>query len=167
MGNGINNNTPSSYQQNLPAPEPPECSILSYKMVCLLQTYLINFYLLSLRIFVTKAGAGTKDASVAPNAITPWWKNLLLPRMSACCARSAIPASAPPSAFTARRPSCLVSSKQNRSSLELKGQCFEFSPNMGRLSELSVLCFLQKTCFLLSLHLIQCTLEIKRLFFLS
>ncbi|XP_047590813.1 four and a half LIM domains protein 5 isoform X2 [Lutra lutra] len=60
------------------------------------------------RIFVTKADTGMKHASTVPNAITLWWKSLLLPRMSACCAQSAILTSAPASASTARRPSCLV-----------------------------------------------------------
>lgn len=65
------------------------------------------------RIFVTKAVTGMKDASIVPNAITPWWKNLLLPRMSACCAQNAILMSAPPSASTARGPSCQVPAKWN------------------------------------------------------
>nr|KAF6505171.1 four and a half LIM domains 5 [Rousettus aegyptiacus] len=65
------------------------------------------------RIFVTKAGTGTRDASTVPNVITLWWKSLLLPRMSACYALSAILMSAPPSASTARRPSCLVPAKWN------------------------------------------------------
>lgn len=65
------------------------------------------------RIFVTKAGTGMKDASSAPNAITHWWKSLLLPRMSACYAQSAILTSAPLSASIARGPSCLVPAKWN------------------------------------------------------
>lgn len=79
-------------------------------MAGFVETHLINFYSPSPRIFVTKAGTGMKDASTVPNAITLWWRSLLLPRMSACSARSAIPMSAPPSASTARRPSCLVRS---------------------------------------------------------
>lgn len=74
----------------------------------LLQTHLINFYLLSQRIFVINTGTGMKDASSAPNAITLWWKSLLLPRMTACCAQSVILMSAPLSASNAKGPSCLV-----------------------------------------------------------
>lgn len=108
MGNSISNNFPSSYQHNVLA---AESQFYLLKWPVLLQAHLINFYSLSRRIFITKAGTGIKDASIAPNAINLWWKSLLLPSMNACCALSAILMSAPPSASTARRPSCLVRSQ--------------------------------------------------------
>lgn len=126
--------------------------------------HLINSYLLSWRIFVTKADTGMKDASIAPNAITLWWKSLLLPRMSACCAQSATLTSAPPSASTARRPSCRVRS-QGSSGLSLNEAAALWTTPKHRKSIVAKKALLlRKTSILCSLDFILCILEIKGLF---
>lgn len=60
------------------------------------------------RICPTRTATGTRTASSASSASARWWTSPSPPRMSSSSAPSATPMSIPPSATTARKPSCQV-----------------------------------------------------------
>lgn len=60
------------------------------------------------RICPTRTVTGTRTVSSASSASARWWTSPSPPRMSSSSAPSATPMSIPPSAMSARRPSCQV-----------------------------------------------------------
>lgn len=60
------------------------------------------------RICLTRIVIGMTNVSTVPSVAALWWKKHLRPRMICCCALNVMPMIIPPSATTARKPSCQV-----------------------------------------------------------